>query len=108
MAITRRATAPRYHPLSTTREPAMHRTQIYLQEAVYGQLKLRARAMGLSISELVRRAVDREIPAAPRADAQAFFAQLTPLESFADTDPIAYVDSLRGRSRILREPGDDA
>jgi negative regulator of replication initiation len=83
-------------------EPAMHRTQIYLPDALYETLKIRSRSVGVSISELIRRALESELQKDPVADARAFFDQLKPLESFANVDAESYVRSIRGKSRILR------
>lgn len=79
----------------------MHRTQIYLQDHLYDHLKLRAASMHVSISELIRRTLERDIHKDPVADAQAFFEQLKPLESFASTDAQTYVRNIRGKSRLL-------
>jgi len=84
----------------------MHRTQIYLQDELYESLKLRARSVGVSISELIRRTLETGIQKDPVADARAYFEQLAPLESFAAVDSLAYVQNLRRRSRLLRHaPG---
>ena len=85
----------------------MHRTQIYLQDEVYEQLRRRSQAQGLSISELIRRAVEKDLNAEPAADAEAFFDRLKPLESFADVDPESYVRGLRNKSRLLKRGGND-
>lgn len=84
----------------------MHRTQIYLQDALHESLKTRARAAGISMSELIRRTLEKDARKDPVADARAFFEQLKPLESFADVDSQAYVQSIRSRSRILRTEAD--
>lgn len=80
----------------------MHRTQIYLPDALYETLKVRARSVGVSISELIRRALEKDIQKDPVADARAYFEQLKPLASFADVDSDDYVRAIRGKSRILR------
>ena len=85
----------------------MHRTQIYLQDDLYEQLRNRSKALGLSISELIRRAVEKDLSAEPAADAEAFFDRLKPLESFADVDPKSYVRRLRDKSRLLRRGDND-
>jgi len=85
----------------------MHRTQIYLHDALHESLKMRSRSAGISISELIRRTLEKEIRKDPVADARAFFERLQPLESFAGVDSDAHVRALRGRSRILRQ-GKDA
>ena len=85
----------------------MHRTQIYLQDEVFKRLRIRSRAQGLSISELIRRAVEKDLNAEPAADAEAFFDRLKPLESFAEVLPETYVRALRNKSRLLRRGADD-
>ena len=85
----------------------MHRTQIYLQDALYENLKVRSRSIGVSISELIRRTLEKFIEKDPVADARAFFDRLKPLESFTNVDSDEYVRSIRGKSRILRT-GDEA
>ena len=80
----------------------MHRTQIYLHDDLYESLKARSRAAGVSISELIRRSVAKDIQREPVAEAQAFFERLQPLDSFKDVEPKAYVRKLRSNSRLLR------
>lgn len=79
----------------------MHRTQVYLQNDLYERLKTRSRIVGVSVSELIRRSLEKDIQQDPVADAKAFFEQLSPLESFADTEPETYVRKLRGTSRLF-------
>jgi hypothetical protein len=83
----------------------MHRTQIYLQDQLHEQLKRRARSVGVSMSELIRRTLEKDIEKDTLADAKAFFERLQPLQSFADVDAQTYVESLRKRSRILHKEG---
>jgi negative regulator of replication initiation len=80
----------------------MHRTQIYLQDALYESLKIRSRSVGVSISELIRRTLEKDIQKDPVADARAYFDRLKPLESFAGVDSEDYVRAIRSKSRILR------
>ena len=80
----------------------MHRTQIYLHDELYKTLKARSRSHGVSISELIRRSVEKDIQREPVLEARAFFDKLKPLESFANVEPEAYVKQLRSSSRILR------
>lgn len=82
----------------------MHRTQIYLQDELYDSLKARARTVGVSISELIRRTLEKDVQKDPVANTQAFFDQLKPLNSFADVDSQDYVQALRSRSRLLHTP----
>lgn len=80
----------------------MHRTQIYLQNDLYEKLKARSRNVGVSVSELIRRSLEKDIQKDPVADAKAFFERLKPLESFANTEPETYVRKLRNTSRLLQ------
>lgn len=80
----------------------MHRTQIYLHDELYKTLKARSRSHGVSISELIRRSVEKDIQREPGREARAFFDKLTPLQSFANVEPEAYVAQLRSNSRLLR------
>ena len=80
----------------------MHRTQIYLQDALYESLKLRARSMQISLSELIRRTLESNIKKDPAADARAYFERLQPLESFQNIDSESYVRALRSTSRIVQ------
>ncbi len=85
----------------------MHRTQIYLQDELYDSLKVRSRSVGVSISELIRRTLEKDIQKDPVADARAYFERLKPLESFEGVDSDDYVRTIRNKSRIFRT-GDDA
>lgn len=80
----------------------MHRTQIYLHDALYESLKIRAHHMHISLSELIRRTLEQDVQKDPAADARAYFAHLQPLESFQAFDSEEYVRDLRGRSRLMR------
>ena len=80
----------------------MHRTQLYLQDSVYKQLKLKSKMIGVSISELIRRAVEKELNKTCSNEDSAFFDALKPLQSFATTEPEQYVDDIRSCSRILQ------
>ena len=84
----------------------MHRTQIYLQDELYDSLKIRSRSVGVSISELIRRTLEKDIQKDPVADAKAYFARLKPLESFAGVDSEDYVRAIRSKSRIVRTSED--
>ena len=75
--------------------------------ALHDSLKARARGGGISISELIRRTLEKDIQKDPVADARAYFERLTPLESFASVDSDDYVRTIRSKSRILRT-GEDA
>jgi len=83
-------------------DPAMHRTQIYLQDDLHQRLKLQARSAGISMSELIRQTLEKGIDQDPAASARAFFDSFEPLESFKNVDAEGYVREIRNRSRILR------
>lgn len=83
----------------------MHRTQIYLQDELHDSLKARARSVGISISELIRRTLEKDIQKDPVADAQAYFERLKPLESFAGCTPEEFVRDIRSTSRLRRTDG---
>ena len=85
----------------------MHRTQIYLQDELYETLKTRSRNVGVSISELILRSLEKDILQDPVADAKAFFERLKPLESFANIEPETYVRKLRDTSRLIQVKVDD-
>ena len=80
----------------------MHRTQIYLQKELYGRLKARSRVLGVSISELIRTTLDKNLDATPSNAARDYFSGASPIESFADGSPEEYVSQLRKHSRLLR------
>ena len=86
----------------------MHRTQIYLQDEMYERLKTQSGNIGVSISELIRRSLEKDIQQDPAADARAFFERLKPLDSFANIEPERYVRNLRNTSRLLQAKKDDA
>ena len=85
----------------------MHRTQIYLHESLHENLKARARTEGISMSEVIRRALEKHVQSDHVAEAQAFFERLQPLESFAEISAEQYVRSQRARSRLLRPANGD-
>jgi hypothetical protein len=85
----------------------MHRTQIYLQDSLYVSLKIRSRSVGVSLSELIRRTLERDIQKDPLTDARAFFERLQPLQSFAGVDSNDHVRALRSKSRLLRISEDE-
>lgn len=80
----------------------MHRTQIYLQDALHSQLRARASSLGVSMSEFIRRTLEKGLQQNPLSNAEAFFEQLAPLDSFIGVDADRYVRDLRNKSRLLR------
>ena len=63
----------------------MHRTQIYLQDSLHDSLKTRARSVGVSMLELIRRTLEKNIQSDPVSDARGYFDRPKLLKSFADT-----------------------
>ncbi|MCW2313841.1 ribbon-helix-helix domain-containing protein [Rhodoferax antarcticus] len=76
---------------------------IYLQNDLYDNLKVHARTIGISISELIRRTLERDIQKDPTADATAFFERLKPLKSFNNIDAQDHVQAIRSKSRVLKK-----
>lgn len=82
----------------------MHRTQIYLPEELHERIKNRSRVTGLSQSELIRRAIEKDLQQESlqslkqessqdlqqkdsQQNVREFFNQLQPLTSFSDCEP---------------------
>ena len=80
----------------------MHRTQIYLHDDLYENLKARSRRLGLSIFELIRRTLEKDIQKNPAANARAYFERIRPLESFASVDSETYVRTVRSSSQMIK------
>jgi Ribbon-helix-helix protein, copG family len=80
----------------------MHRTQIYLQDELHATLKANALSQGITMSELIRRTLEKDVVRNPSVEARAFFERLAPLESFNGVDSASYVSVIRSKSRILR------
>lgn len=81
----------------------MNRTQIYLHDSLHNRLKQQAHQVGISMSELIRRTLERDLPALPATPAQDFFSKLKPLDSFSAQSPQDFVRQTRGASRLLRD-----
>lgn len=77
-------------------------------ETIRVRVKTALRSLGVSLSELIRRSLEKDIDKNPAADASAFFDQLPILESFAASEPETYVRTLRANSRLLRDPADES
>jgi hypothetical protein len=79
----------------------MRRTQLYLEDDVWNTLRVRSRQSGLTVSELVRRAV-REHYLAPQAQRQQAMQALVGLRKgrpdIGDTD--FYIRELRRGRRL--------
>ena len=83
----------------------MHRTQIYLDDQLHQQLFIHAKYQGISMSELIRRLLAKQLAYKEDRTAalETFFQQLKPLESFSTIEPEQWVKDLRSNSRILRD-----
>ena len=81
----------------------MRRTQLYLDDDLWGTLRIRSRQAGTSVSDLVRRAVREKYSTglAGRQQAMRAFAGIWKDRSdLADSE--AYVRALRKGSRLKR------
>lgn len=81
----------------------MHRTQLYIEEDVFSQIKKIAKSSNISISEFIRTAVKNELKKESSQNMNIFFEKLTPLESFEDIDSSKYVNNIRSKSRIIND-----
>ncbi|MCF6206997.1 MAG: ribbon-helix-helix protein, CopG family [Sulfurovum sp.] len=81
----------------------MQRTQIYFEQQTLKELKKIASGLNVSVSELIRSVVKKELKKRHKNDMQTFIANMKPIESFADVDATEYVQSLREKSRILHD-----
>ena len=81
----------------------MQRTQIYFEKTTLHELKSIARDANISVSEFIRRVMKKEIKNQKKNDLNHFLETMKPLESFIDVDATEYVQSLRGKSRIIGE-----
>lgn len=81
----------------------MHRTQIYLDDQLHQTLFTHARQQGVSMSELIRRLLTKQLTQKEDriAAVETFFQQLQPLASFSALEPEQWVRDLRSTSRIL-------
>lgn len=78
----------------------MYHAEIDLPDEMADQVQTMLRQTGKTLSQLVQQALARELR--QQGDEMSdFFANLQPLESFADVDAESYVDQLRAKSRIL-------
>ncbi len=65
------------------------------------QLKHKSERIGISISKLIRTAVEKDLNQSSNNDAKTFFDTLKPLEIFASTESEKYVDDIRSHRRIF-------
>ena len=82
----------------------MHHVQIHLDDKLHSTLIGRAKRQDISMSELIRRLLIRQLEKQEEKSltAKTFFQHMNPLESFAEAKPEAWVRELRSTSRILR------
>ena len=79
----------------------MQRTQIYFEQTTLQELKTIASNANISVSEFIRRVVKKEIKNQNKENLNQFLETMQPVESFVDVDATEYVQSLRGKSRII-------
>ena len=80
----------------------MQRTQIYLEENLLAELKKIAKNLNISMSELIRDAVRKELKRYKQNNLSQFIDNLKPLESFENIGANKYVDEIRNKSRIVK------
>jgi hypothetical protein len=81
----------------------MKRTQLYLHENVWKALHIRSRQQGISISELVRRAVNDKYGKSPKDRQRAMQALVGLRKNRHDLgDSTAYIRRLRKGRRLRR------
>ena len=66
-------------------------------------MKTIASNANISVSEFIRRVVKKEIKNQKKENLNHFLETMKPIESFVDLDATEYVQSLRGKSRIISE-----
>jgi len=79
----------------------MQRTQIYFEQSTLQELKTIASDANISVSEFIRRVVKKEIKNQKKENLNHFLETMKPVKSFVDVDATEYVQSLRGKSRII-------
>lgn len=81
----------------------MFATQLNFSDEITNQIQANLQACGETFEEFVQQAVAHELQRRKANDLQSFFDGLQPLESFADVDPVAYVDDIRSNSRLIND-----
>jgi len=79
----------------------MQRTQIYFEQTTLQELKSIAKDANISVSEFIRTVIKKEIKNKRKDNLNHFLENMKPLESFTNVDATEYVQSLRGKSRII-------
>jgi hypothetical protein len=80
----------------------MKRTQLYLDENVWKALHIRSWQQGVSISELVRRAVSDKYGKSPKDRQKAMQALVGLRKNRPDLDSTAHIRRLRKGKRLTR------
>ncbi len=81
----------------------MQRTQIYFESSTLDELKEIAKKSNISVSEFIRRVMKTEIKKQKKSNLNSFLNTMKPLDSFKNVNTDEYVQSLRGKSRIIGE-----
>lgn len=81
----------------------MQRTQIYFEQDTLQDLKEIAGNLNISVSELIRNVMKKEIKKTKESNLNDFLANMSPIESFKDVDATEYVNNIRSSSRILND-----
>lgn len=81
----------------------MQRTQIYFEQDTLQDLKEIAGNLNISVSELIRNVMKKEIKKRKESNLNDFLANMSPIESFKDVDATEYVNNIRSNSRILND-----
>jgi len=80
----------------------MQRTQIYLEESLLAELKRVAKNLNVSMSEIIRNALKKELKKYKQNSLSQFIDNLEPIESFKNIEAEDYVDEIRNKSRIIK------
>jgi hypothetical protein len=81
----------------------MFDTQIHFPDEISHQIETNIAECGETFEQFVQKAVEHELQRRKANNLKSFFDVLQPLESFANSDAIAYVDEIRSTSRIINE-----
>ena len=80
----------------------MQRTQIYLEENLLAELKKVAKNLNVSMSEIIRNALKKELKKYKQNSLSQFIDNLEPIESFKNVEAENYVNEIRNKSRIIK------
>jgi len=75
----------------------MQRTQIYLEENLLAELKKVAKNLNVSMSEIIRNALKKELKKYKQNSLYQFIDNLKPIESFKNVEAENYVDDIRNK-----------